>query len=447
MSFSSEDAHPLVPSVIDSGGAGNLVATLRRVLGRPVVLVRFRSDSEQILRSSSGRFSAKSDFQSTGEVTISHVAVIAFDTEGVVENLADMRINVQSLPESQDILDYLATGRKGQILSAMHHDLPYEHAAECDALHRRIARETGVYPALYSADFLTGETVPHRQNMIDEVIRQWNTGVLVQIMFHVSPPQFTVEEEVEGGWGTDAAEQTLPGPNRVYSYLSNQQWDDLLTEGSNLNANWRLRMDEYARFLIQLQNAGVTVMLRPFHEMNQHVFWWGGRPGRNGTAALFRMFRAYLRDEWNLTNAIWVWNVQDLPDDYGFEGGDDKFARYRNFSGGLDPYDADDWSSFSPGSDKYDVLSVDFYDDEGYSSRRHDHAHRIAELDKKPVIIGETFIFPTADELATQHAWALAMPWGIRTWRYNTPEVISAFYQTSIGAADLPRFHAGERAS
>lgn len=51
-----------------------------------------------------------------------------------------------------------------------------------------------------------------------------------------------------------------------------------MTNGTALNTNWKRRMDEYARFLQQLADAGVSVLLRPFHEMNQHVFWWAGGP-------------------------------------------------------------------------------------------------------------------------------------------------------------------------
>jgi mannan endo-1,4-beta-mannosidase len=338
------------------------------------------------------------------------------------------------------VLEFLAGDRGGRIISAMHHDHPYDDPARADDLHRRVAAETGVYPALYSADFLTGRTVPFRGNMIDEVIRQWANGRLVQIMFHVSPPQYAVEQEADGGWGTDAAADALPGPNRVYSHLPEARWTELMTEGTELNANWRRRMDEYARHLRRLDEAGVTVLLRPFHEMNQHVFWWGGRPGPSGTAGLFRMFRRHLEDEWGLHDIVWVWNVQDLPDDYGYLDGDEKFARYRGLAGGIREYDANDWDAFNPGADAYDVLSVDFYDEEGYSPRRYEQAQRIAERDGKPMIIGETFVLPGPEVLRTQPGWALAMPWGERTWLHNTREEMAAFYRDSIGAADLPRF-------
>lgn len=441
---------PAPPAII-ADGVGNLVAALR-ASGLPgfesIVLIRFQSSDETVLASSVGRFSPKSDFLRYGDVTITEVRILAIDASGAVErNVTHLTLHVRNLPPRVGVLDYLAGAHGGRIISAMHHDYPYEEPMETDALHRRVARETGVYPALYSADFLTGRTIPFRDQMIDEVIRQWTNGCLVQIMFHISPPQYTVEQEADGGWGTDAPAETLPGPNRVYSYLTEERWAELMTDGSALNDTWRHRMDEYARHLARLDEAGVTVMVRPFHEMNQHVFWWGGRPGHAGSAGLFRMLRRYLEDAWNLHNLVWVWNVQDLPDDYGFANGDEKFARYNGLAGGIPEYDANDWDAFNPGADAYDVLSVDFYDDEGYSARRYEQAKRISRRDGKPMIIGETFVFPSQEELSAQPEWALAMPWGGRTWNHNTPDALATFYRRSIGADELPGFTRGQEAT
>lgn len=388
--------------------------------------------------SSTDAYTPHGVFLCPGRVTVTGVRVRT--RGGLSLDLDDLTVEVVTVAPATRILDFLRAGRGARIVSAMHHDQPYRDPQHCDVLHLRVADETGTYPALYSADFLTGETVPWRGNMVDEVVRQWGNGCLVQIMFHVSPPQYRVDEEAAGGWGTDAAEETLRAPNRVYSYLTEQRWHDLFTPGSWLHENWVERLDEYGRHLARLKQAGVTVLLRPFHEMNQHVFWWGGRPGATGTAALFRWMRRHFEERFGLDNVIWVWNVQDLPDDYGHVDGDEKFARYRGLDGGLAPYDADDWDAFNPGADAYDILSVDFYDDEGFSPRRYAQAKRIAERDGKPFIIGETFRLPHPEVLRDQPDWALAMPWGIRTWRYNTEEEMVDFYRHSIGAADLPRF-------
>ncbi|MBD5786257.1 hypothetical protein IF650_08700 [Cellulosimicrobium terreum] len=436
-------------TTLTTDGATNLVALLdqRATLpaGARIVQATWTSSDHAVLADAT-RPVPKGDFDAQGSVAVDLHQVRLFvpapvggvGTTFTVDVDTRLDITVDALRGPVDVVDYLDSITGTGMLSAMHHDGSYASAQ--DALHQRVANEFGVYPALYSADFLTGQTVPYRQQMIDEVARQWDEGNLVQIMFHVSPPQYTVAQEAQGGWGGDQAHETLPSPNRIFSFLYEDQWDELMTDGTPLNENWKARMDEYARYLQQLEDRGVTVMLRPFHEMNQHVFWWGGRPGSEGSPELYRMFHDYLEDEKGLSNIVWVWNVQDLPDDYGFADGDAKFDRYEGLEGGLAEYDANDWSSFSPGADYYDVLSVDFYDVGGYTQRYYEQAQAIAQRDDKPMIIGETFVFPTQDEIAAQPDWSLAMPWGGRTWNYNTPEAMETFYAHSIGASGLPRF-------
>lgn len=41
-------------------------------------------------------------------------------------------------------------------------------------------------------------------------------------------------------------------------------------------------------------------------------FWWGGRPGPDGTRRLYQITHDYLKNEKNLTNLIWTWNIQDF---------------------------------------------------------------------------------------------------------------------------------------
>ncbi len=443
---------PFIPSVkfgtseVQSDGASNIIRVLNAnavmPAGAKIVQATYESSNPAVLPNYT-RFVPKGDFKALGEtvVTVKQAKIYLDGATFTIDVNAALTVTVSSLSAPVDVVDYMADLTGNGILSAMHHDQSYSSAANCDTLHQRVANEFGVYPALYSADFLTGSTVPYRQNMINEIVRQWDNGNLVQIMFHVSPPQYTVAQERQGNWGGDQAHETLPQPNRIYSFLYNDNWTELLTDGTPMNTNWKLRMDEYARFLQQLEDAGVSVMLRPFHEMNQHVFWWGGRPGLDGSAGLYRMFHDYMEIEKGLSNIIWVWNIQDLPDNYGWADGDAKFDRYEGLEGGLAEYDANDWNSFNPGKDYYDVLSVDFYDAEGYASRHYEQAVRIALADGgKPIQIGETFTFPSQETLAAQPDWTLAMPWGVRTWNYNTSAEMATYYANSLGAEAMPRF-------
>ncbi|WP_333771443.1 glycosyl hydrolase, partial [Streptomyces sp. IBSBF 2435] len=61
----------------------------------------------------------------------------------------------------------------------------------------------------------------------------------------------------------------------------------------------------------QLKDAGVPVLFRPLHEMNEGWAWRGGRSGASGSAKLFQITHGYLHSR-GLTTIIWVSNVKDI---------------------------------------------------------------------------------------------------------------------------------------
>ncbi len=130
---------------------------------------------------------------------------------------------------------------------------------------------TGKFPGLWSGDFLfEQDNIQNRQIMVDEAVKQWNKGALVNIMWHSCNP--ALEEPC--GWDSKG----------VKSKLTDEQWKELTTDGSNLNLRWKKRVDEVSGYLMFLQKNGVEVLWRPMHEMNQGAFWWGG-----GTVSEWRM--------------------------------------------------------------------------------------------------------------------------------------------------------------
>ncbi|MBQ9886365.1 MAG: carbohydrate-binding protein [Lachnospiraceae bacterium] len=266
---------------------------------------------------------------------------------------------------------------------------------------------TGQAPALWSGDFLySSSDVSNRWSMIYECERQWNSGSIVQIMFHVAPPTVSVDSEKYGvDWNS--------GSNAICSSLSDWQWSDLITNGGGLNTAWKSRMDEYGVYLKYLQSKGVAVIVRPFHEMNQGVFWWGGRKGYNGTQALYRLTRDYFENTLGLDNLIWVWDMQDL---------------------------SYDWDQYNPGENYWDVLAVDFYNGDGYTSFKYNYALGIAG--SKMIAIGECDKLPTSSTLYSQPRWVFCMSWAELTFSYNNNSEIQNLYwaENVIVKNELPSF-------
>ena len=256
---------------------------------------------------------------------------------------------------------------------------------------------TGQYPALWSGDFLfSSSDVSNRWNMIYECKKQWENGSIVQLMLHVTPPTQAEAGNWDGG---------------VVSKLTDEQWSSLITNGGELNKAWKKRLDTYAQYISYLKDNGVPVLFRPFHEMNQSMFWWAGRKGTNGTGALYRLTRDYLEKENGLDNIIWVWDMQDL---------------------------SYDWSEYNPGNDYWDIFAVDIYNSDYFTEYKYNQALSVAE--NKLIAIGECDKLPTAQQLKEQPRWSFVMSWAELTFSHNTNSEIQNLYwaENTIVRNDLP---------
>jgi hypothetical protein len=135
---------------------------------------------------------------------------------------------------------------------------------------------------------------PPRWRMINELAKEHHRmGGIVTISGHMTNPW-------NGGlaWGKAA---------RI---------EDLLDKKSSAYARYMEQVEEMARGLSDLQEAGVPVLFRPFHEMQGRWFWWGGNP--IVFRKLWRELFAYYTNEKGLHNLLWVWspNVSDHAMDF-----------------------------------------------------------------------------------------------------------------------------------
>lgn len=262
-----------------------------------------------------------------------------------------------------------------------------EPNADPDHWTQEIFTTTGKYPGLWSGDFLfQEENIRDRQSMIDEALAQWKKGSLINIMWHACNPGLNQP----CGWDDQG----------VKSHLSDEQWQQLITDGTPINLRWKAMMDEVAGYLTYLKDKGVEVLWRPLHEMNQGVFWWGGRPGPNGTVRLWQLTHDYMTKTKKLTNLVWVWDIQD-------------FATL-----------ASDAVSYYPGADYFDLAALDVYDDNsGYSKVKYDIM--VTASKGKPIAIGECQKYPTPEQLASQPKWTFFMGWSELVFSANTKNDIT----------------------
>ena len=125
---------------------------------------------------------------------------------------------------------------------------------------------------------------PPRWRMVNELAKEYHRmGGMVTLSCHMTNP-----------WNGGLAWGKAP---RI---------EDLLDKGTPAYARYMEQVDEIARGLCDLQDAGVPVLFRPFHEMQGGWFWWGGNPV--AFRLLWRELFDYLTHEKGLHNLLWVWS-------------------------------------------------------------------------------------------------------------------------------------------
>jgi len=89
------------------------------------------------------------------------------------------------------------------------------------------------------------------------------------------------------------------------SLADTPDWSKLLTPGTNEYNTLIAGMDKGAAALKELQDAGIPVIWRPFHEFDGGWFWWGKGGGENFIKLWQMMYDRYT-NEFGLNNLIWV---------------------------------------------------------------------------------------------------------------------------------------------
>lgn len=327
-------------------------------------------------------------------------------------------VNTHATPEAKALLEFLYDIQGRYTLSGQHN-----YINTGSKYTDEVYRITGKYPVVWGSDFsffvegenfarfqhcgpanlsapsdsayfldLTIEQV--RQNMVEEIIHKHNEGHIITLMWHGCFP--TEGDHCEGSniW----AMENRPTP---------EIWNELVTDGTILNDQWKKQADNIAGYLKQLQEAKIPILWRPYHEMNGVWFWWCNHKGENGFPLLWRMMFRYFTEYHKLNNLIWVWNTnapRDIPGDEAF-----------------------DYELFYPGDDYVDILAADVYRND-YKQSHHDDLMKLAK--GKPIALGEVGGLPSPEIIDSQPFWQWFMSWGFLLTRSNSEDVIINLYNS-----------------
>ncbi len=297
-------------------------------------------------------------------------------------------VNPHASPEARALLTYLYSISGHYILTGQH-NFPNTIANWTD----RAYDFTGRYPAVYGQDFgfqggSDKDSIVARPALVEEAMRQYRNGAIVTFTWHAVRP-------------TDDEPATFR--DSVQGHLTDFEWHELLTPGTDLHKRWCAQVDVIAGYLKQLRDARVPILWRPYHEVNGNWFWWGGRKGQDGSAALYRQLFDRFVNFHHLDNLIWVWNANSPG----------------SGNSGPGPY-----PDYFPGAAYADVLSVDVYGE--FKQSYYDALVTLAE--NKPVALGEVGGVPSPAILQAQPKYAWFMTWSEFIEMGNSLDAVRAVY-------------------
>lgn len=291
----------------------------------------------------------------------------------------------------EKILEMLHTGRT---LGGMHDTLGGD---QVDG-YTDVADSCAVSPVIWSGDF--GFSVS-RDDMVDDIAQRdrqlkkmidlGKRGKIITLSWHQCNP-------AEG--------EPCTFKNGVQTPLTDQQWTDILTAGTPLRRGWEKQITPLAEVVKALKRRGITVLLRPYHEMNQPGMWWANEDPQK-SIRLFRDFHDRLSNGYGLTNIIWVWSVAYHPNYWS------------------------NWKKYYPGSRYVDIIGLDVYPpNKGADPDFNDLYDQIARFAPgKVVALTEVSRLPSRDVKHLSH-FSYVVPWGMNMLRRdNSESEVCDFYR------------------
>ena len=237
--------------------------------------------------------------------------------------------------EAQALYNYLLANYGKRTLSGIMANVNWNHD-EAD----KVGKAVGKYPALNCYDFI--HILYSGANWINysdiTPVKEWaDAGGIVALMWHFNVPKTPAEPGPVDGVTCTPSETTFKVANVFVDGSWEQVWFDHY-------------VDQVADVILQLQEAGIAAIWRPFHEAAGNAmalqqsywtkawFWWGFDGPETYKKLWNRLQDAFYAK--GIRNLIWVWTAQDYNGDPSLYGSD---------------------AAYYPGDDRVDIVGRDIY--------------------------------------------------------------------------------------
>lgn len=235
--------------------------------------------------------------------------------------------------ETQSLMNYLTSVYGTNIISGQQEiyggghtaDSPngYENPQGYETEFEWIYENFGVYPAIRGFDFMNYNPLYGWDDETTERCIEWVTerNGIATACWHINVPKDFSNYEL--GEAVDWQDATYK-PNETDFDTANA-----VIEGTKEYEYVMLTIADLAEQLTRLQDAGVPIILRPYHEAEGNSntdgsgswFWWG-KAGAEVYRQLWIQFYTTLTEEYDLHNIIWEYNSYDYSTSAAWYPGD-----------------------------------------------------------------------------------------------------------------------------
>ena len=307
-------------------------------------------------------------------------------------NLDRTLTNENATEEAKALYNYICDVYGNNILTAQQESI-WMDEGNVEYEMEYIEENTGKLPAIRGLDFMNDDF----DGCVQRAKAWHEKGGIVTIMWHCGP------------YMLDGYKECM---NKTIA-----DWDALFTPGTEEYDKLMAGFDKGAEALLELQDAGIPVIWRPFHELDGGWFWWS-KGGADNLAKLWRAMYDRYTNYWGLNNLIWTFGYSQNGVNY---------------------------AAWYPGDEYVDIAGADSYN----GGSEPGLFKQVVEVvgGKKPVCFHECGTAPTVEQLTTLGTkWAWFMIWhsGHLTDQNNKTD-LSALYNSdyAITLDELPDIYAG----
>jgi Glycosyl hydrolase family 26/Secretion system C-terminal sorting domain len=317
----------------------------------------------------------KARFISAGAIALLFLANAAFPVAP---------IDPSATPQAKALLNYIYSIYGKQMLTGQMHvgwgddDVAYVNTT------------TGKYPAIMGIDFINEDQTASE---VTKAIAYWKAGGIITAMYHEGAPTI--------GDGYDNAKATQPN------------FANLFVTGTAENTAMLSDWDRIAGHLKTLQDAGIPVIWRPFHECSGGWFWWD-KSGGPSFIKLWQYLYTYMTKTKGIHNCLWFLGYCGSP---------------------LKTYD--------PGAGWYDMLGGDTYGNSGPFASLYNTVKGFAPSPTMPIALHECGTPPDPSQALSQNCmWAWFMVWDGSYIRGVSTTLLKSIYSNSVAITrdKLPNF-------